>query len=50
MIDSLTEMQVDLQLDEMELLELSNSVMEKLKSMTDDDFDDQQFEIAADVE
>ncbi len=50
MIDSLTDMQGDLQADETELLELSNSVIEKLRAMTDEDFDEQKFEIVGDVE
>lgn len=50
LIDALTEMQTHLQSDEAELRELANSVIAKLKAMSDEDFMAVADELIADFE
>ena len=50
LINELEEMQVHLQADETELKELTKSVLTKLKSMTDSEYDEVKEELVADFE
>lgn len=50
LIKELEEMQVHLQADETELKELTKSVLTKLKSMTDSEYDEVKEELVADFE
>ena len=50
LISELTKMQTHLEQDETELLELAQSVMDKVTAMTDDEFDSITAELIADFE
>jgi predicted glycosyltransferase len=50
LLSELTQMQTHLEQDETELLELAQSVMDKVTAMTDDEFDSITAELIADFE
>lgn len=50
LISELTQMQTHLEQDETELLELTQSVVDKLSAMSDDKFDSMTAELVADFE
>ena len=50
LIKELEEMQVHLQDDETELVDLTRSTLEKLKSMSDEEFEEVKNELVADFE
>ena len=50
LIKELEEMQVHLQVDEVELVDLTRSTLAKLKSMSDEDFEEIKGELVADFE
>ena len=50
LIKELEEMQVHLQADEVELVDLTRSTLAKLKSMSDEDFEEIKGELVADFE
>ncbi len=50
LLSELTQMQTDLEQDETELLELTQSVIDKLSAMSDDEFDSITAELVADFE
>ena len=49
LLSELTQMQTHLEQDETELLELAQSVMDKVTAMTDDEFDSITAELIADL-
>lgn len=50
LLSELTQMQTHLEQDETELLELTQSVVDKLNAMSDDEFDNVTAELVADFE